>query len=480
MNEDRSFTFEGKGGRVGISFQPSCHLSQVRCPVCGEVITSTADPREVFADAEDYWAHPSRPYGWHFESRSRAGRVEVRCGCGEREIDSADLALRPKVKIGRGYFGGRAKQPSLVAKLGVLGADWVGSYGSPDSRDEDVALVFFGGIPEVVRENWTAILMELKDYVDLIAVGVVDSNVVEVLTADPAWPHPVEDIQNCLHQTVPALAGKVRYIPPAERDTAAKEAQCQAWLEHYTELSKGSYRGQPDHRPALDLWSKRAGFIGIQLLALHRGEDAGYTKESVGAWAAENIRLLDPRSSWLPPVDHPQWEEGRGLRNHDHQRAYTFLNEVVEDASYRFVKGARVVGELKNYGQAPLEVVKTEWWEPRTPLVQPPQHEDAEQFGLGICPLCGGELEYPEVYPRYGIYFSSTLVHPVCMGRVQAELIDLSDGICHLEFGGDGTPYWVAGEYFSASRIEYAVWDANWDLVEKTSGAPDHPGGDFW
>src|SRR6266478_6072801 len=92
---------------------------------------------------------------------------------------------------------------------------------------------------------------------------------------------------------------------------------------------------------ALNLWSKRCGFIGLQLLALKWGMDAGYTKTDVAKWAADNLKAPEEKHNWLPPTDHPE----RLGRDHDYKRVAEFLNWVISlPESFTFYDGARLSG----------------------------------------------------------------------------------------------------------------------------------------
>jgi len=400
--------------------------------------------------------------GQEYEYRTEQVVVEVSCSCGTQQVFATTHLRGKRIEA----------EPRNRAVFGLLQADWVGFYGSPDSSDEDVAIVYFHDIPEWVEKQWLAIHGSLV-MVDPVVVEVKDGRVTKFLGANPDWPHPVEDVQNCLNRTVPELAQKIRYIMPADRDVAAKIAQCRAWLAYFDEAVQ-------EDRYAANRWSKRAGFIGLQALALKWGQDAGYTKEAVRCWAKEHlkspVRIGPAESVWLPPTDYPGFRE-----SHDHQRVRKFLSWVVElPISYVLMRGPRLYNESRDTrDQAPYLVGDDSWWEPSTPFYPPPGYEEVKTKALGVCPLCQSALEYPDVYPQDDIYFRGTLVHPSCMERVQTGLTDLSDGQCHLEFDKEGIPYWVKGEYFSTSRAEYAVWDADWNLVSKTGGAADDPLGDF-
>lgn len=206
------------------------------------------------------------------------------------------------------------------------------------------------------------------------------------------------------------------------------------------------------------------------------GQDAGYTKNLVGVWAKHLKNPYDPSHTWLPPVDHPEWG-----RSHDHKDVFQFLTWVVGlPDSFKQVHGVRACMEGHSYGKAPYEICESTWWEPANPLYVPPEYEEVSTKECGTCPLCQQKLVYPEVYPRSDIYYSAKLVHPVCEEKVRAELTDLSEGECHLEFGEDGTLYWVKGDYFSSSRIEFVVWDREWKLITKTRRSSDNPHADLW
>ncbi len=347
--------------------------------------------------------------------------------------------------------------------LGKLGADWVGSYGSPGSKDEDIAIIYFGDIPNDIRQKWTDIRKEITAVclpLDPVVISLKEGKAAEILGADPQWPHPKEDIQNCLQQTVPELADRIKYIPPDKRNIEEKIIQCKAWLDYFSRNPVNPKRRTPPYE-IWDLWSKRAGFIGIQLLALKQGQDAGYTKESVRQWAEKNVKMMDGRS--LPPTDHPV-----GDHHHDFQRTRDFLEAVINDSEREFL----LVSSLSVDGDG--EVREDERWEPYAPVFEPLKIKAVKE-DLGACALCGKGLSYDEpLYPAQ-IFFSKVFVHPACAHRVAESLADLSDGKCHLEFGEDGSPYWVWGECFSSSRIEYSVWDKEWNLIEKSSGGPEHP-----
>jgi len=398
---------------------------------------------------------------------SEEKEVVLKCDCGLRNLNTslAIKNLRPNILLvlGRRYV-------SLF--FGMINPDWMGFYGSPDSKDEDIALIFFREIPVWVKENWEILRKWVVSIttcssmkgIDPIAVSVKNGAVNEILGADPDWPHPKEDVQNCLYQTVPAvpeLADRINYISPDKRNIEEKIIQCRAWLDYFSRNPVDAKTRKPPYE-IWDLWAKRAGFIGIQLLALKQGQDAGYTKKSVREWAEKNIKMLRKP---LPPTDHP-------ARDHHHDLSETrnFLQAVLNDSETEF----RLITNCPDIDCDGRVSFDRNRWEPYAPIFKPLKIKTVKE-DLGVCPLCGSGISSDEPICPTQIFYSKVFVHPVCAKGVAERLIDLSDGNCHLEFDKDGVPFWVWGECFSSSRIEYSVWDKDWNLVEKSDCGPDHP-----
>lgn len=158
---------------------------------------------------------------------------------------------------------------------------YFGHYGSEDSRDIDLLIAFRDRIPKEMGDaqfwggSWA------RGRVDPTVVSISEGKVIEILREETEFSIPIEDIQNCIHQTVDASL--VDYVPPERRDLEAKRRQLLAYARLPGEETV--YERQQ--------YNKRLAFVFAQYAALLKGEDAGYTKASVVKWARhKGVELL--------------------------------------------------------------------------------------------------------------------------------------------------------------------------------------------
>lgn len=271
----------------------------------------------------------------------------------------------------RGYWGqdefNLASWRVAVALSGVEPL-YFGHYGSEDSRDIDLLLVFPDKIPEAIKDEqfwqphgWA------RGRVDPTVVAIQDRRVVQVLRDETEFSIPIEDIQNCIYRTVDA--DLVDYIPPAARDVEGKRRQAVA----YAELSpEGLSHFQRDRH------NKRTAFVGIQYLALLKGKDAGYTKASVMEWAKAHRFSL--RSIIYPP------ESGWG------ERGPFWMDAVALATLQRIV----LAGEFPRRGKTVEESWRAPWVYDVAPAKYGPvEHDPSLDMGCLIC----GALIHEDPYP---------------------------------------------------------------------------------
>lgn len=150
---------------------------------------------------------------------------------------------------------------------------YFGHFGSEDSRDIDLLIAFRDRIPKEMGDaqfwggSWA------RGRVDPTVVSISEGKVIEILREETEFSIPIEDIQNCIHQTVDASL--VDYVPPERRDLEAKRRQLLAYARLPGEETV--YERQQ--------YNKRLAFVFAQYAALLKGEDAGYTKASVEGWS---------------------------------------------------------------------------------------------------------------------------------------------------------------------------------------------------
>lgn len=336
--------------------------------------------------------------------------------------------------------------------------DWLGFYGSPDSHDHDWAMVYFGPINLYIRESWKELVQDpiLRELgIDLIAVSVHDGNVKEVLTANSRWPHPKEDVQNVLQQTVPELRDSLLYIPPDKRNLEAKTYQCKRWYEEGLRIKEGP-------TPVFALWAKRAAFIGGQLMALQMGEDAGYTKQSVANWLKENFKPV--RSGILIPDPHVRDPRSR----REGENNLLFLKQLLQGPEYVFASHVTMASEMYS-GLTSPEI--EEGFFPEPTVFLPQKYSKEEGVRLPICFHCGKQIAIEDLYPALGewSFYGTDVAHKDCAAEIMKTLGSPPREDCQLEFR-EGKPYYVIGYYPSTSRIEYSVWDGEGNLIDQTKG----------
>lgn len=237
-----------------------------------------------------------------------------------------------------------------VAITGVVPV-YFGHYGSEDSRDIDLLVAFRDKIPEAMKEPqfWAGQYARFR--VDPTVVAISGRKVKDIFRDETEFSIPVEDIQNCIHQTVGA--NLMDCIPPERRDIEAKRRQLLAYAQLPTGGLTAYERGRHD---------KRLVFVFAQYVALLQGEDAGYTKARVEAWAR-------PKGMELRYILYPA--DGVGTALGDFKAT---IQKVAE------------TGRLTRWGLA----VRSGAW--REPLVYAPsgpgwaQHDPSLD---GRCAVCG-------------------------------------------------------------------------------------------